>query len=75
MVHQGLQVGGKKVEQGGHYGVVKKTPEDLNDHVKRRPANNHWHCVFQNCTPQFKSVYNYSLKKHVQNKQYKEYIL
>ena len=56
-----------------HCGVVKKTEESLTDHVKRRHANNHWHCVFEGCTPLFKSVYNYSLKKHVQNKHYKEY--
>ena len=56
-----------------HCGVTKKKQEDLDDHVKRRHANNHWHCVFENCPTNFKSVFNYSLKKHVQNKHYKEF--
>ena len=30
-----------------HCGVTKKKQEDLDDHVKRRHANNHWHCVFR----------------------------
>ena len=29
-----------------HCSVTKKKQEDLDDHVKRRHANNHWHCVF-----------------------------
>ena len=58
-----------------HCGVTKQTQEDLDDHVKRRHANNHWHCIFDNFQPLFKSVYNYSLKKHVQNKHYKEFYL
>ena len=53
-----------------HCGVTKKKQEDLDDHVKRRHANNHWHCVFEKCPTNFKSVFNYSLKKHVQNKHY-----
>lgn len=58
-----------------HCGVVKKSQEDLDDHVKRRHSNNHWECVFKECEPVFKSVYNYSLKKHVQNKHYKEFYM
>ena len=48
-----------------HCGVTKKTQEDLDDHGKRKHANNHWHCIFDNFQPLFKSVYNYSLKKNM----------
>ena len=61
-----------------HCGVQKTSQEDLDSHIDRRhggKTGTHWHCIWKDCPTSFKSVYNYSLKKHVQNQHYKEFYL
>ena len=57
-----------------HCRVQKQSQAELDDHVNRRHEGkgvDNWHCIWKGCP--FKSVYNYSLKKHVQNQHFREF--
>ena len=60
-----------------HCGVQKQSQDALDDHIERRHKNrglNNWECIMKVCEPKrFRSVYNYALKKHVQNKHFREF--